>query len=730
MGFPAIEPRRRRVIATAVFVSLAGMPTAARAAVTCSFTGSTVQVTLAAPEDEASVVRDGDDIVVREGSTEIACGGPTVTTVDTIRANDVSSGTTEFTIDLSGGPFAPGLTDEGDATSEIEFVVDLFAGFPDRLTIVGTSGPDDILFRGDGVVLNNADEPVPATADVDVTTAGVEEHAVDAGDGDDIVSGDATLPGPFPSRLFLNGQGGHDTLTGGTAADELTGGDGDDDLLGGNGADDLFGGAGADELDGESGDDELFGGGDADLLKGGPGADRLDGGGGADTEMGESGDDVFDQGTDPNGPDVLSGGGGFDLVAFDLRDGPLDVTVGAGADDGEVGEGDDVGADVEGVLGGSGNDDIAGNDDDNVLRGGPGNDQIDGGEGDDVVDGDGGNDDLEGGDGEDMASFFGGPAVTANLGTGSATGEGTDTLSGFEHLEGGAHGDVLTGDAGDNVLTGRGGPDTLTGGPGDDELHGGDGDDTLAGEAGDDLVRGNGGVDTASFAGSAAPVGVNIGAGTAIGEGTDVLVGIENAIGGPAGDTLVGNDQPNLLVGNGGKDTILGFGGNDDLRGSAGDDHIDGGSGKDTIAGGDGQDVLTGASGADRFLEGEQKGPNGADTITGGPGSDLVSYGGRKNRVRVTIGAAAGDGGKGEGDRVGADVERVRGTTRNDVLIGNGAKNTLWGGAGDDILKGRGGRDRLIGGGGDDRLDGGPGPDVCRGGGGRNVLRNCGKKKR
>jgi Ca2+-binding RTX toxin-like protein len=726
---PSIGPRRRRAIATAVFISLVGMPTAARAAVTCSFAGGTVQVTLGAAEDEASVVRDGDDIVVRDGIAEIACGGPTVTTVDTIRANDVSSGTTTFTIDLSGGPFEPGATDEEDGTSEIEFSVDLGGGFPDRLTIIGTSGPDDILLRSDGIVLNNADEP-PADVDVDVTTAGVEEQEVLAGDGDDIVSGDATLPGPFPSRLLLDGQGGLDTLTGGTAADELAGGDGDDILMGGTGADELSGGPGADELFGESGDDELFGGGDADLLEGGPGADTLDGGGDTDTEMGDGGDDVFDQGADPNGPDTLSGGDGFDLVAYDLRDGALDVTVGIGADDGEAGEGDDVEGDVEGVLGGSGADDITGNEEDNVLRGGPGNDDIDGGDGDDVVDGDAGNDVLEGGDGDDTASFFGGPAVTVNLATGQATGEGNDSLAGFENLEGGAHADILTGDAGENVLTGRGGADALSGGAGNDDLRGGEGNDTLAGGAGDDLMRGNGGADTASFAGSAAPIAVNIGAGTASGEGTDTLVGIENAIGGPAGDTLVGNDQPNLLVGGGGKDSILGFGGSDDLRGQAGDDTIDGGSGNDTIAGGDGQDVLTGGSGADRFLEGEQKGPNGADTITGGPGSDLVSYGGRKNRVRVTIGATAGDGQKGEGDRVGADVERVRGTTRNDVLIGNGAKNTLIGGAGDDILKGRGGRDRLIGGGGDDRLDGGPGPDVCRGGGGRNVLRNCGKKKR
>ncbi|MGH2765717.1 MAG: calcium-binding protein, partial [Actinomycetota bacterium] len=390
MRSPAVRPRRRRAVAAVVLVALVGLPQPARAAVTCSFSAATVQITLGAPEDQASVVRDGDDIVASDGNVDLPCGGPTVNDTDTIRVNDVSSGTTSFTIDLSGGPFEPGLTDEGDMTSEIEFVVDLFAGFPDRLTIVGTTGADDILFRSDGINLNNAAEPVPATADVDVTTAGVEEHAVDAGDGADVVSGDATFPGPFASKLILDGEADSDLLIGGNAGDELSGGDGDDELRGGPGADDLHGGPGADQLFGEDGDDDLFGEGDADLLDGGPGADRLEGGGGADTEDGGSGNDVFDQGPTANGGDVLDGGGGFDLAAYDLRSLPLDITVGTGADDGEVAgtEGDDVGDDVEAVLGGSDADDIVGNEDDNVLRGGPGSDRIDGGDGDDIVDGD------------------------------------------------------------------------------------------------------------------------------------------------------------------------------------------------------------------------------------------------------------------------------------------------------------------------------------------------------
>src|ERR671919_629328 len=224
------------------------MPAPARAVVACSFSGATIQVTLGAAEDEATVVRDGLDIVVRDATSVIPCGNPTVDTVDTIQATDASIGTTEFTVDLGGG-------------------------FPDRLTIVGTGGPDDVLFRSDGIVLNNAQ---PLDADVEVTASGVEDFAAEGGGGADVLSGDAT----FPARLVLDGQGGADTITGGTAGDELAGGDGDDQVFGGNGADDLFGGLGIDMLEGDDGNDELFGGGGGAQLDGGIGGGRRGGPGG------------------------------------------------------------------------------------------------------------------------------------------------------------------------------------------------------------------------------------------------------------------------------------------------------------------------------------------------------------------------------------------------------------------------------------------------------------------
>jgi Ca2+-binding RTX toxin-like protein len=705
-------PRAAAVVAA---LTVAGLPAApAAAAVTCSVAGTTLSVTMSEAEDAASVVRVGTEIEVRAGTpaTAVPCGGsPEVDTVDTVTVSDTSNGTTTFTIDLSGGPFEPGATTAGEGTSpEIEFQVNLGGQFPDRLIVVGTGGADDVVFSGAGINLNGGETP---TVDTDVTPSGVEEFEVLAGAGPDTVSGNPTFGGAFGSKLILRGQEGIDDLTGGTGPDELFGGPGADVLDGVGGADRVSGEGDTDVLDGGAGGDDLFGGGGIDALDGEAGEDRLDGGDGADLEEGGLDDDAFDQGPAANGADVLDGNLGLDVASYDLRTANLLVTVGAPGGDGQLGEGDDVQATVEAVIGGSGDDTLVGAAvEDDVLRGGPGGDTLQGGTGDDTLDGDAGNDNLNGQGGEDSASFFGAPPVNANLLTGQSSGDGTDTLTGLENADGGSHGDTLIGDAAANVLAGRGGGDVLSGGAEDDDLVGGDG------------------ADTASYAGAPVPVTANLRLGTASGEGADSLRGLENLFGGPAGDSLAGNDGSNLVVGNGGNDSILGYDGDDDLRGSAGDDGIEGNGGADTIAGGEGRDTQSGVSGADVFVEGEQRGANGSDVIVGGSGSDLLTYGGRARGVRVTVGGRGGDGAKGEGDQVASDVEKVRGTKRRDALTANGGNDTLIGIGGNDLLQGKGGIDRLLGGAGNDRLEGGPGNDVCRGGAGRNVLKDCGKQQR
>ena len=92
--------------------------------------------------------------------------------------------------------------------------------------------------------------------------------------------------------------------------------------------------------------------------------------------------------------------------------------------------------------------------------------------------------------------------------------------------------------------------------------------------------------DTASYAGSAAAVMVNLGTGTASGgdaEG-DTLSGVEHVEGSAHGDTLTGDDNANRLFGLGGVDRLLGGAGNDVLEGGAGADVLDGGADEDTVS--------------------------------------------------------------------------------------------------------------------------------------------------
>jgi Ca2+-binding RTX toxin-like protein len=89
--------------------------------------------------------------------------------------------------------------------------------------------------------------------------------------------------------------------------------------------------------------------------------------------------------------------------------------------------------------------------------------------------------------------------VTVNLGlVGAQTtgGSGTDTISGFENLDGGAGGDRLTGSGSANVIAGGAGKDTLKGAAGADVLVGNQGDDSVEGGVDNDLMEGGIGADT------------------------------------------------------------------------------------------------------------------------------------------------------------------------------------------------------------------------------------------
>ncbi|MGB1214345.1 MAG: M10 family metallopeptidase C-terminal domain-containing protein, partial [Pikeienuella sp.] len=271
---------------------------------------------------------------------------------------------------------------------------------------------------------------------------------------------------------------------------------------------------------------------------------------------------------------------------------------------------------------------------------------------------------------------------------------------------------------GDDALTGNEANNELNGGEGADTLLGGGGADTLIGGAGADELTGGDDDDFASYQGAAARVRVDLAGlvsarGDAVG---DVFNGIEGLIGTGFRDVMLGDDLANALFGGDGNDDLFGrdgadslFGENgaDDLAGQAGDDSLDGGIGNDTLDGGDDDDTLRGDTGDDTLIGGR-----GADLLDGGADFDVASYETAGQRVRVDLSGQAAATGDATGD-VYVDIERIKGSDFNDILLGDATANDLEGGDGADDLRGRDGDDTLIGGAGGDQLNGGTGLDTA-----------------
>ena len=153
--------------------------------------------------------------------------------------------------------------------------------------------------------------------------------------------------------------------------------------------------------------------------------------------------------------------------------------------------------------------------------------------------------------------------------------------------------DTIDGKGGHDVLLGGEGSDLIIGGDGNDTLDGGGGNDTLEGGIGDDKLDGGSGRDIARYSSLTQGVTVDLGAGTATGQGADTLEGVEVVHGSPTGDSLLGGTAA---------DTLNGLGGNDHITGRGGADRLLGGGGGDTLIGVDGvegNDTLDGKAGVD-----------------------------------------------------------------------------------------------------------------------------------
>ena len=204
-------------------------------------------------------------------------------------------------------------------------------------------------------------------------------------------------------------------LIGGAGPNVLTGGPEDDLLAGGGGADTLIGGGGVDVADYADHNGPVTLTLDGAANDGSPGehdqiaadVENLRGGSGNDTLTGDAQSNVFDGGP---GADVISGGDGLDAVDYFGRSASVRVDLGGSpGNDGEQGEGDTVGDDVEGVFGGLGDDTLTGSSTSGFLAGA---------EGDDVLQDPGGSDVLDGGDGDDVLDSTDGALDGDKCGTG------------------------------------------------------------------------------------------------------------------------------------------------------------------------------------------------------------------------------------------------------------------------------------------------------------------------
>ena len=419
---------------------------------------------------------------------------------------------------------------------------------------------------------------------------------------------------------------------------------------------------------------------EANSLAGGTGNDKLVGFGGNDTLAGNAGNDVLVGG---NGNDSLNGGTGIDTASYSGASGAVIVSLaltGAQA----TGQGTDTLVSIENLSGGEYADTLTGNAVANELRGHEGNDTLAGADGNDTLIGGNDNDSLNGGTGIDTASYSGASgAVTVNLLTGQATGQGSDTLVSIENLVGSDFGDHLTGNDVANFLRGRSGNDTLVGGAGNDTLQGDGGSDSLDGGLGNDTMLGGAGNDVYKVNSTADKV-----------YETTTTTGTEDAGGTDRVDSSVtwtlGSFVENLtLTGS----AAINGNGNDlanTITGNAAANVLDGKAGNDTLMGGLGNDTYVVDSAGDEV---EEEGGGGTDLIR-----SSVTYELPDEVENLTLTGTAAINGSGN--------------ELANTLTGNAAANLLEGELGNDSLKGGAGNDTLVGGVGRDTMLGGSGDDV------------------
>jgi Ca2+-binding RTX toxin-like protein len=429
-----------RAAPLAALLALAALPSSAHAAaVAYGAGGNSLEYVAGGGEANRLAVTEADGRIVFSET-----GGVLIATAEA-DCDGAGTGTVSCKVEhLAGDPVTSIGVDLADLDDELVigalpgmFVEAVGGGGPDRLDGAGSAAALALLggAGGDRLLAGTRDSFLEGGPDADTLTGGAAggqttHYMGSSADGADVIAGGPGLDiAAYDSRLMpMN-------LSADGVANDGEAGEGDDirpgvEAIQGGARNDTIGGSAVvdAQLSGYGGDDLLAGAGGDDVLFGGTGDDTLLGGGGDDSAAaGDSRGGAIGGGQIDGGADRFRGGTGFDTADYSTRFAPVTVTLDDKPGDGEAGEGDDIGADVEGLIGGRGAD---------VLTGNAAAQRISSGSGGDTIDPGAGVDDVRAGDGDDAikAQDATADAIACGLGTDSVSGDGFDLLDACEAL--------------------------------------------------------------------------------------------------------------------------------------------------------------------------------------------------------------------------------------------------------------------------------------------------------
>ena len=340
---------------------------------------------------------DGNDAFVGgAGIDTVSYGGaPTVDTDNIPTAIGSSGMRTSVVRAVADGSTACGEV----AHSEVDLIQ------TDVEVLIGSSVGD--LLTGNGLA-----NTIWGGAGNDVISGGAGDDELHGGVGNDTFDEGSSANG---SDVF-NGEADSDTVNyssrsmgltitmDGVNADDGETDEGDDvnsdveSVLGGSGSDTITAGTAGATITGGNGDD---------TITGGDGNDTITGGAGDDWVLGGNGDDSFREDSAANGNDAFSGGAGKDTVDSHGRSANLTIIVDGASISGDLtaNEADIYYTDIEGIIGGSGDDTITSGPANDALVGNGGADTLSSMDGNDTVEGDGGTDVIDCGAGDSDGCF-------------------------------------------------------------------------------------------------------------------------------------------------------------------------------------------------------------------------------------------------------------------------------------------------------------------------------------